>query len=87
MPVLHTCEIWSLRSGEEHGLRVFQNRVLRRIFGPTRQKVTQSRENRIMSFMFCTSHHGNLSKDCAMGRKCGTYVGKKKCIQNSGGET
>jgi len=28
--------------------------------------------------MFCTSHHGNLSKDCAMGRKCGTYVGKKE---------
>jgi len=32
--VLHTCEIWSLKLGEEHGLRMFQNRALRRIFGP-----------------------------------------------------
>jgi hypothetical protein len=27
-------ETWSLTSGEEHRLRVFENRVLRRIFGP-----------------------------------------------------
>jgi hypothetical protein len=25
---------WSLKSREEYGLRVFENRVLRRIFGP-----------------------------------------------------
>jgi hypothetical protein len=38
--VLHTCEIWSPKIREEHGLRVFQNRVLRWIFGPKRQKIT-----------------------------------------------
>jgi hypothetical protein len=32
--VLCGCEIWSLTLGEEHRLRVFVNRVLRRIFGP-----------------------------------------------------
>jgi hypothetical protein len=32
--VLYGCETWSLTSGEEHRLRVFENRVLRRIFGP-----------------------------------------------------
>jgi hypothetical protein len=36
---LYGCEIWSLTLGEEHGLRVFENRVLRRIFGPNRGKV------------------------------------------------
>jgi hypothetical protein len=30
--VLYGCETWSLR--EEHRLRIFENRVLRRIFGP-----------------------------------------------------
>jgi hypothetical protein len=34
--VLHGCEIWSLTLREEHILSVFQNRVLRRIFGPKR---------------------------------------------------
>jgi hypothetical protein len=31
---------WSLTLREEHGLRVFENRVLRRIFGPKRDGVT-----------------------------------------------
>jgi hypothetical protein len=30
--VLYGCETWSLTSREEHRLRVFENRVLRRIF-------------------------------------------------------
>jgi hypothetical protein len=32
--VLYGCETWSLSLREEHRLRVFENRVLRRIFGP-----------------------------------------------------
>jgi hypothetical protein len=34
--VLYGCETWSLTLREEHRLRVFENRVLRRIFGPKR---------------------------------------------------
>jgi hypothetical protein len=34
------CEIWSLTLREEHRQRVFENRVLRRIFGPKRDEVT-----------------------------------------------
>jgi len=42
---------------EECRLRVFENRVLRRIFGPKRNKVTGGGENYIMrSFMICTPH-------------------------------
>jgi hypothetical protein len=32
--ILYVCETWSLTLREEHRLKVFENRVLRRIFGP-----------------------------------------------------
>jgi hypothetical protein len=38
--VLYGCETWSLGLREEHRLRVFENRVLIRIFGPKRDEVT-----------------------------------------------
>jgi hypothetical protein len=38
--VLYGCETWSLTLREEQRLRVFENRVLRRIFGPKRDEVT-----------------------------------------------
>jgi hypothetical protein len=37
--VLYGCETWSLTLREEHRLRVFENRVLRRVFGPKRDEV------------------------------------------------
>jgi hypothetical protein len=37
--VLYGCETWSLTLREEHRLRVFENRFLRRIFGPKRDEV------------------------------------------------
>jgi len=41
--VLCGCETWSLTLREERRLRVFENRVLRRIFGPKRDEVTGER--------------------------------------------
>ena len=38
--VLYGCETWSLILREERRLRVFENRVLRRVFGPKRDEVT-----------------------------------------------
>jgi hypothetical protein len=38
--VLYGRETWSLTLREEHRLRLFDNRVLRRIFGPKRDEVT-----------------------------------------------
>ena len=38
--VLYGCEKWSLTLREERRLRMFENRVLRRIFGPRREEVT-----------------------------------------------
>ena len=37
--VLCGCETWSLTFRDERKLRVFENRVLRRIFGPKRDEV------------------------------------------------
>jgi hypothetical protein len=36
--VLYGCKTWSLTFGEEHRLRVFENRVLRKIFAPKREE-------------------------------------------------
>jgi len=38
--VLYGCETWSLTRWEERKLRVLENMVLRRIFGPRRDEVT-----------------------------------------------
>jgi hypothetical protein len=48
------CEIWPLTFREGRRLKVFENRVLRRIFGPKRDG---SGENYITrSLMICTPH-------------------------------
>jgi hypothetical protein len=53
--VLYGCDTWSLILREEHRLRVFENRVLRRIFGPKRDEVTGVWKNNIMrNFITCT---------------------------------
>ena len=41
--VLYGCETWSLTLREERRLRVFEKRVLRRVFGPKRDEVTGGR--------------------------------------------
>jgi hypothetical protein len=42
--VLYGCETWFLILREEHRLRVFENRVLRRKFGPKRDEVNRRME-------------------------------------------
>ena len=43
--VLYGCETWSLTLMEERRLRVFENRVLRRVFGPKRDEEQGNGEN------------------------------------------
>ena len=38
--VLYGCETWSVTLREEHRLRVFENKVFRKIFGAKRDKIT-----------------------------------------------
>ena len=55
--LLHGCKTLSLKLREEHKLRVFENRVLRRIFGPKKDEVTVSGDNYTMrSSVICTPH-------------------------------
>jgi hypothetical protein len=41
--ILYGCKTWSLTLREEHRLRVFENKVLRRIFGTKKDEVTGRR--------------------------------------------
>ena len=53
--VLYGCESWSLILREERGVRVFENRVLRRVFGSKRDEVTGEGRKYIMrSLVICT---------------------------------
>jgi len=75
--VLYGCETWSLTLREERSLRVFENRVLRRIFRPKRDEVQGNGENYIMrSLMFCTAHPycaGDKIEKNEMGGACSVY--------------
>ena len=55
--VLYGCETWSLILREERRLRVFENRVLRRVFGPKTDEVTGNGENYIVrNLVICTPY-------------------------------
>jgi hypothetical protein len=66
--ILYGCETWSLTLREECRLRVFENWVLRRIFGTKRGMVTGE---------WRRLHKKELSE---MGRECSTYEGGERCI-------
>ena len=54
---MYGCETCSLALREERRFRVFENSVLRRIFGPKRDEVVGDGGNYIMrSLMICTAH-------------------------------
>jgi hypothetical protein len=56
--VLYGCETWSLTLREEQRLRVFDNRVLMRIFGPKRDEVTGgSGEDCTKKILMLCTHH------------------------------
>ena len=54
--VLYGCETWSLTLREECRLRVFENRVLRRIFGPKRDENGEWRRLHNEELHVCTVH-------------------------------
>jgi hypothetical protein len=76
---------------EKRRLMVFESRLLRRKFGPEKDKVTgewrrlhNAKLNDLYSLpnIVCEQIKKN-----EMGGSCGTYEGEKRCIQNFGGET
>ena len=70
---MYGCENWSLTLSEEYRLRVFENGMLRRIFGPKMDGVTGDWKNYIMrSLINCTPQ---IEKN-EIGGECGMYGGK-----------
>jgi hypothetical protein len=74
--VLYGCESWSLTLREEYRLRVFENRVLRRIFGPkTDEETGQWRRlrNKELYALYSSLNIIRVIKSRRqMGRTCGT---------------
>jgi len=89
--VLYGCEAWSLTLREERKLSVFENMVLRRMFGPRRDEVTgelRRLHNEELSDLYCSPNIVRVIKSrimrwaghvARMGEESGVYrvlVGK-----------
>jgi len=69
--VLYGCETRSLKLGEERRLRVFENRLLRRIFGPKRDEVTwdwRKLHNEELNGLYCSPSIVRVIKSRRMRR-------------------
>jgi hypothetical protein len=75
--ILYGCETWSLTLGEDHRLRVCENRLLRRLFGPQRDEVTgewRRLNNEELNDLYYTKYYlGDQIKKKEMGGACSTY--------------
>jgi len=83
--VLYGCETWSFTLREERRLRVFENRVLRRIFGPNRDEVTgewRKLHNEELNDRYCSPNNIRVTKSrrmrwaghvAGMGKRRGVY--------------
>jgi hypothetical protein len=79
------CETWSLTLRKEHRLWVFENRVLRRIFGPKRDEVLtrewRKLHNEELHDLISSKYNYNneVEKD-EMGGACSTNWGEEERI-------
>ena len=67
--VLYRCETWSLTLRKERELRVFENMVLRRIFGPRRDEVTgdwRRLHNDELNYLYCSPNIVRVTKSRRM---------------------
>jgi hypothetical protein len=86
--VLYGCETWSLTMREERRLKVFENRVLRRMFGPKRDEVAvewrKLHNEELTSPSVCS---GDKIEKNETGGSCSAYGGGERCIPGLGRET
>ena len=88
--VLYGCETWSLTLREERRLRVFENRVLRRVFGPKRDDVTgewRKFHNEELRDLYSLPNIVQVVKSRRM-RWAGhvARMGEERCAKDFGGE-
>jgi hypothetical protein len=79
--VLYGCEAWSPILREEHRLRVFENRVLRRIFGPKKDEVMGG-QRKLHQVELCTLYSfPSISRIIRSRRmRCLGHVGEEECM-------
>jgi len=80
--ILYGCESWSLTLREERRLRVFENRVLRSIFGPKRDEVTlewRKLHNEELNDLYTSTNIVRVTKSNIMGwRGHVAHMGRRK---------
>jgi hypothetical protein len=82
--VLYGCETLPLTLREEHRLRVFENRVLRRIFGPKRDEVTggwRKLYNEKLHYLYCSPSTVRLFK--ARRMRWAGHVARRKEVRGA----
>jgi hypothetical protein len=87
--VLYGCETWSFTLREDHRPRVFQNRVLRRIFGPKSDEVTgewRKLHNEELHNLYSSPDIIRQVKAKEVGGVCSTHGSGEKCVQGFGGK-
>jgi hypothetical protein len=87
--VLYGCETWSLILREEHRLRVFENRVLSRIFVPKRDEVTgelRKLHSEELYNLYSSPNIISQVKANEVGGVCGTHGRAEKSVQGFGGK-
>jgi hypothetical protein len=87
--VLYGCETWSLTLREQQRLRVFENRILRRIFGLERDEVTgewRKLHNEELHNLYSSPDIIRQVKANEVGGACGTHGRGEKSVQGFGGK-
>jgi hypothetical protein len=77
---LYGCETWSLTLREERRLRIFENRVLRKIFGPKRDEVVGGWRklcNGDLCYLYSSPNIMRIIRSWMMRKACLQIIGRK----------
>ena len=88
--VLYGCETWLLTLREERRLRMFENRVLRRVFGTKRDEVTREwrkLHNEELNDLYCSHNIIRVIKSRRMRWAWHVAGREERCTQGFGRET
>ena len=82
--IQHSCEAWSLTLREEDRLRVFENRILRQIFGSKRDENGSGEGSTMKNFSLYRSPNivRVIVQKTEMGRSCSQNGRRQECFQN-----